>query len=78
MQCFRPSLSYHLSFRLGFLSIFEWPLKTGFTVTKKPILPAHTYLRSCRYTPEVWPMFSFLPEYEYVWTSWSWWSIWVW
>ena len=28
LQYLRPSLSYHLS-----LSIFEWPLKTGFTVT---------------------------------------------
>ena len=26
------SLSYHLSLRSFFLSIFEWPLKTGFTV----------------------------------------------
>ena len=31
LQYFRPSLSYHLSVR-SFLSIFEWPLKTGFTV----------------------------------------------
>ena len=31
MQYFRPSLSCHLSFR-PFLFIFEWPLKTGFTV----------------------------------------------
>ena len=31
LQYFRPSLSYHLSLRL-FLSTFEWPLKTGFTV----------------------------------------------
>ena len=30
LQYFRSSLSYHLS--LGSLSIFEWPLKTGFTV----------------------------------------------
>ena len=28
---FRPSLSYHLSLR-PFLSNFEWPRKTGFTV----------------------------------------------
>ena len=35
LQYFRPSLSYHLS--LGaFLSIFEWPLKTGFTVYPNP------------------------------------------
>ena len=31
LQYFRPSLSYHLSLR-PFLSIFEWLLKTGFTV----------------------------------------------
>ena len=31
MQYFRPSLSYHLTLR-SFLSIFEWPLKAGFTV----------------------------------------------
>ena len=35
LQYFRPSLSYHSSLRSGFLSIFEWPLKTCFTVTKK-------------------------------------------
>ena len=29
---FRPALSYHLSLRLLFFPIFEWPLKTGFTV----------------------------------------------
>ena len=33
LQYFRPSLSYHLSLR-PFLSIFEWPLKTGFTVLR--------------------------------------------
>ena len=32
LQYFRPSLSYHLSLRSLFLSIFEWQLKTGFTV----------------------------------------------
>ena len=32
LQYFRPSLSYHLSLRPLFLSIFEWLLKTGFTV----------------------------------------------
>ena len=32
LQYFRPSFSYHLSFRSLFLSIFEWSLKTGFTV----------------------------------------------
>ena len=32
LQYFRPSLSYHLSLRSLFFSIFEWPLKTGFTV----------------------------------------------
>ena len=29
---FRPSFSYHLSLRSLFLSIFEWPFYTGFTV----------------------------------------------
>ena len=28
----RPSLSYHMSLKSLFLSTFEWPLKTGFTV----------------------------------------------
>ena len=33
LQYSRPSLSYHMSLRsLFFLSIFEWTLKTGFTV----------------------------------------------
>ena len=32
LQYLRPSLSYHLPLRPLFLSIFEWPLKTGFTV----------------------------------------------
>ena len=32
LQYFRTSLSYHLSLRPFFLSIFAWPLKTGFTV----------------------------------------------
>ena len=44
-----PSLNYHLSLR-SFLSIFEWPLKTGFTVTKKnPILAMSgcTHMRIC-------------------------------
>ena len=32
-QCFRSALSYHRSvFMTLFLSIFGWPLKTGFTV----------------------------------------------
>ena len=31
LQYFRPSLSYHLSL-IFVLSIFKWPLKTGFTV----------------------------------------------
>ena len=30
-----PSVSYHLSLISLFLSIFEWPLKTGFTVYSK-------------------------------------------
>ena len=34
LQYFPPSLSYHLSLR-SFLSIFEWPLKTGLTVSPK-------------------------------------------
>ena len=41
------SLSYHLSLRLSFLSIFEWPLKTDFTVTKKPILTASSCTHMC-------------------------------
>ena len=32
LQYFLPSLSYHLSFWAFILSIFEWLLKTGFTV----------------------------------------------
>ena len=32
LQYFHPSLSYHLPFKTFNLSIFEWPLKTGFTV----------------------------------------------
>ena len=32
LQYFRPSLSYNLPLRPMFKSIFEWPLKTGFTV----------------------------------------------
>ena len=32
LQYFRPSISYHLSIKIFVLSIFEWPLKTGFTV----------------------------------------------
>ena len=32
LQYFLASLSDHLSLRPMFLSIFEWPLKTGFTV----------------------------------------------
>ena len=33
LQYFRPSLSYLLSkYKTFALSIFEWPLKTGFTV----------------------------------------------
>ena len=35
LQYFRPSLSYHLPLRPLFLSIFEWLLKTGFTVSFK-------------------------------------------
>ena len=32
LQYFRPSLCYHLLIKIFVLSIFEWPLKTGFTV----------------------------------------------
>ena len=35
LQYFLPSLSYHLSLKSFFLSIFEWPLKAGFTVSIK-------------------------------------------
>ena len=34
LQYVPPSLTYHLSLRPLFLSIFEWPLKTGFTVNQ--------------------------------------------
>ena len=34
LQYFRPPLSYHLSLKIFVLPIFEWPLKTGFTLTK--------------------------------------------
>ena len=39
------------------LSFFEWPLKTGFTLTQKPYtccvkLYSHTYLRTRRYAPD--------------------------
>ena len=37
LQYFQPSLSFHLSLR-SFLSIFEWPLKTGFTVLKRSVV----------------------------------------
>ena len=35
--------------KIGFLSIFEWPLKSGFTVTKIPILATSscTHMRIC-------------------------------
>ena len=48
LRYFLPSLSYHLSLR-SFLSIFEWPLKTGFAVSKNPILAASscTHMRIC-------------------------------
>ena len=36
MQYFQPSLSYHLSLRSLFLSIFERPFYTGFTVHSLP------------------------------------------
>ena len=32
LQYFRPTLSYHFSFKDLYLSIFEWPRKTGFAV----------------------------------------------
>ena len=32
LQYFRPSLSYHLVFKICVLSIFEWSLKTGLAV----------------------------------------------
>ena len=32
LQYFRPSLSYNFVFKTFVLSIFQWPLKTGFTV----------------------------------------------
>ena len=38
---FRSSLSYHLLLRLV-LSIFEWPLKTGFTVEQNGVIGTFT------------------------------------
>ena len=35
LQYFRPSLSYHLSFKIFVLSIFEWPFYTCFYFTVK-------------------------------------------
>ena len=32
LQYFRPSLSYPFVIKIFVLSMFEWPLKTGFTV----------------------------------------------
>ena len=32
LQYFRPLLSFHLTLRSFVLSVFEWQLKTGFTV----------------------------------------------
>ena len=37
LQCFRPSFSYHFVFKTFVLSIFEWPLKTGFIATTTDI-----------------------------------------
>ena len=34
LQYFGPSLSYHFVMKIFVLSIFEWPLKTCFTVSK--------------------------------------------
>ena len=34
LQYFRPSLSYHFSLKTFFLSVFKWPLKTGFTAIR--------------------------------------------
>ena len=36
LQYFPPSSSYHYAFKNFVLSIFEWPLKTGFTVILDP------------------------------------------
>ena len=44
LQIYRPSLSFHLPLRsLLFLSMFEWPLYTGFTV------PSYIARLNCRY-----------------------------
>ena len=55
LQYFQPSFSYHLSLKSVLLSIFEWPLKTGFAVTENPILAASscTHMRMRRYAPVV-------------------------
>ena len=53
LQYFRPTLSYHLSFRPFILSIFEWSLKTGLTVywtkTKVPISSVTTVQLICAF-----------------------------
>ena len=36
LQFFKPLLSYHLSLKIFVLSIYEWQLKTGFTVVLVP------------------------------------------
>ena len=49
LQYIQPLLSYHLSLRSFFVSIFEWPLKTCFAVTENPILAASScsYMHIC-------------------------------
>ena len=56
LQYFRPSFSYHLSLR-AFLSIFEWSLKSGFTVIPTHIEVSST-LASCTCLSKDW-LFSY-------------------
>ena len=44
LQYFRPALSNHMALRPFVLSIFGWPLKTGFTVVVKCFSITHTCL----------------------------------
>ena len=48
LQYFRPSLSYHFALRSLFCLLFEWPLKTGFTVVG--MLDTYMTQYMCEYT----------------------------
>ena len=43
-EYFPPSLSYRLSLRSLFMSIFEWPFFTGFTVELLKALLLHQFI----------------------------------